>query len=95
MKTIIIRLFHNDNLILSPPLNVISPRASVYLLTASTRLLALPLFCKKREQLSAGNCRRDGDWLRLGEPSRPSVYHKLLFTAVGMLPTLPELRQST
>lgn len=62
------------------------------LLTASTRLLALPLFCRKCGHFSVGNCRRDGEWLWLGEPS---VYHKLLFTAPGMLPTLPELLQST
>lgn len=64
-------------------------------LTASTRLLALPLFCRKRERLSAGGCRWDGEWLRLGGTSWPCVYHKLLFMAAGRLPTLSDLCQST
>lgn len=65
-----------------------------FCLTASTKLLALPLFCK-RERPSAGSCRCDGEWLRLGGMSWPCVYHKLLFTAVGTLPTLSDLCQST
>lgn len=68
---------------------------SVHLLTASTRLLALPLFCSRCEQPSAGSCNREGEWLRLEGPPWLSVYHKLLLTTVGMLSTLPELRQST
>lgn len=64
-------------------------------LTASTKLLALLLFCRKRERRSAGGCRCDGEWPRLGGTSWPCVYHKLLFTAAGTLPTLSDLCQST